>query len=106
MSVKKNAGKKPFSPEERPAPDSGKAAGKIAVTVSFSTSGNGDNLLESFTICGRTFLVREVKDGWFGADNTYVKLVASDGCLYILRHDLTTDEWEIVLMEAAQDERS
>ncbi len=74
---------------------------KITVSVTFSAGGNGNELLESFTLGGRTFLVREVLDGWFGADHTYVKMTASDGCLYILRHDLTTDEWEIVMMESA-----
>ena len=75
---------------------------KITVSVTFSAGGNGNELLESFTLGGRTFQVRELLDGWFGADHTYVKLVASDSCLYILRHDLTTDEWEIVLMESAE----
>jgi hypothetical protein len=70
------------------------------ITVSVMFSGNNGDLLETFTLGDRTFRVREVIDGWFGADHTYIKLVASDGCRYILRHDLTTDEWEIVLMES------
>jgi hypothetical protein len=74
---------------------------KITVSVMFSGT-NGD-LLEAFTLGGTTFRVREVIDGWFGADHTYTKLLASDGCRYILRHDLTTDEWEIVLMEAVSN---
>ncbi|HTP64414.1 MAG TPA: hypothetical protein VMJ66_03405 [Geobacteraceae bacterium] len=78
--------------------------GKITISVIFS--GGDERVLEAFTLGGRTFLVRDILDGWYGADHTYVKLVTTDGCLYILRHDLTTDEWEIVLMEAAQDERS
>lgn len=77
---------------------------KITVSVTFSAKGNGNELLESFTLGGRIFRVREIIDGWYGPDHTYVKLSASDGCLYILRHDLTTDEWEMVLMESAEHE--
>jgi hypothetical protein len=54
----------------------------------------------SFSLGDRTFQVREVIDGWNGADHAYVKLVADDGNLYILHHNLETDGWEIVLMEA------
>ncbi len=76
---------------------------KIIVSVTFSGGGNSNELLESFTLGDRTFGVREVIDGWFGADHSYVKLVASDDCLYILRHDLTANEWEIVLMESVRE---
>ncbi len=74
---------------------------KIIVSVKFSD--DEDGLLEAFTLGDRTFPVREVMDGWYGADHTYVKLTAADGCLYILRHDLAMDEWEIVLMESSQE---
>ena len=105
MPMKKDSRKKPAPSHDLTGSDLDKAGRKIAVSVSFSSSAQGDNMLESFTICGRTFLVSEVIDGWYGADHTYVKLVATDGCLYILRHDLTKNEWEIVLMEAALDEK-
>lgn len=79
---------------------------KIIVTVTFSSGGDGNALPEAFTLGDHTFQVSKVIDGWFGADHTYVKLVASDGGIYILRHDLIADEWEIVLIESAPQESS
>jgi hypothetical protein len=43
--------------------------------------------------------VTDVLDRWRGEDHEYVKLAASDGNRYVLRHDLDADEWEMVLME-------
>jgi hypothetical protein len=59
---------------------------------------------DSFTLGERLFQVRVIIDRWFGADYAYVKVVADDGNLYILRHDLLTDGWEMVLMDSVPDE--
>ncbi len=63
---------------------------------------NGENikLPVAFTLLDRTFRVREVVDQWWGSDHTYCKLVADDGNIYVIRHDLESDVWEMVLMEA------
>jgi hypothetical protein len=79
---------------------------KIIVSVTFSSGDDGYALPEAFTLGDHTFQVSEVIDGWFGADHAYVKLVASDDDIYILRHDLIADEWEIVLMESAPQKSS
>lgn len=54
----------------------------------------------AFTLLGRTFRVREIVDQWWGSDHSYCKLVADDGNIYVIRHDLESDTWEMVLMEA------
>lgn len=79
---------------------------KIIVSVTFASGDDGNALPEAFTLGDHTFQVSKVIDGWFGADHAYVKLVTSDGGIYILRHDLIADEWEIVLMESAPHESS
>ncbi len=53
----------------------------------------------SFKIADRTFRVTEIQDRWLGPDNAYFKLIADDGNLYMIKHDLNTDEWELVQME-------
>ena len=39
-----------------------------------------------FTLAGRMFEVEEVLDQWYGPDETYFRVRADDGHLYILRH--------------------
>lgn len=44
--------------------------------------------------------VRELLDQWYGPDDTYFKVRASDGQLYILRHTPADDENGIWTLEA------
>ncbi len=53
----------------------------------------------SFRIGDRTFLISEILDRWYGAENAYFRLLADDGNLYMIKHDLNADEWELVQME-------
>ena len=73
---------------------------RVMVTMAPPVNDDGIDRPASFSLGDRNFLVREVTDRWYGADHTYVKLLADDGNIYILRHDLERDEWEIVLMDA------
>ncbi len=50
---------------------------------------------------GRRLMVRGIIDQWGGTGHFYVKLVADDGNLYIIRHDLEENAWEMVLMVAS-----
>ncbi len=68
---------------------------KVQTTPGFGT--HEDPI--SFKIADRKFLVSEIMDRWFGPDSAYFKLIADDGNLYMLKHDLDTDEWELVQME-------
>lgn len=54
----------------------------------------------SFFLGQREFRVEELLDRWHGPDHAYFKLRADDGNLYILRHHLEDDCWEMVMMEA------
>ena len=54
----------------------------------------------SFTFGEKACDVVEIVDRWYGLDHAYFKLHASDGNLYVLRHHLEDDEWEMVMMEA------
>jgi hypothetical protein len=53
----------------------------------------------SFALLDRTFQVIEVEDSWHGADQAYYKIIADDGNLYVIKHDLDADLWEMVQME-------
>ena len=51
----------------------------------------------SFHLDSRKYLVEEQLDQWYGLDDTYFKVRADDGNLYILRHRLssTEDAWHL-----------
>lgn len=76
---------------------------KISLKVETYSGYKADERPVSFTLVNRTFQVKEILDQWYGVDHTYYKLIADDSNLYIIRHDREMDEWEMVMMEAAQE---
>lgn len=49
----------------------------------------------------RPIEVAEVMDQWLDPDHRYFKVRGEDGALYILRHDVAADIWELVMFERA-----
>ncbi len=54
----------------------------------------------SFTLRDRIFQIIDVVDSWHGSDHAYFKVFADDGNLYVIKHDLNADLWELLQMEA------
>lgn len=72
----------------------------IRLTVRTYSGYKADERPVSFTFGEKTCDVVEIIDRWYGLDHAYFKLRASDGNLYVLRHHLEDEEWEMVMMEA------
>ncbi len=73
----------------------------VRILVKVQTSVREGELLipVSFALRDRSFQVLEVSDSWHGADHAYYKVIADDGNLYVIKHDLDEDSWELVQME-------
>lgn len=56
-----------------------------------------DQRPQSFTLGGRRFQVEEILDQWYGPDDTYFRVRADDGGIYILRHrsNPSRDVWTL-----------
>lgn len=59
-----------------------------------------------FRIAGRNYEVRELLDKWYGPSDTWFKVLADDGGLYILKLDANS-EWTLESFRAkpSQQER-
>ena len=53
-----------------------------------------------FDLGRRRIEVVRVLDRWIGPDHRYFKVLGSDGCLYVLRHDERCWSWEVVFFSA------
>lgn len=60
----------------------------------------GEQTPRRFTLGTRRVEVVEVLDGWLAPDHRYFKLRGDDGACYVLRHEVTSGEWELVFFEA------
>ncbi|MEE9219275.1 MAG: hypothetical protein V3U98_09440 [Acidobacteriota bacterium] len=47
------------------------------------------------TLNERCLEIVEVRDRWYDPEADYFKLLAEDGCLYLLRHDRSSDAWSL-----------
>ncbi|MGE5171406.1 MAG: hypothetical protein ACM3JC_13665 [Rudaea sp.] len=47
----------------------------------------------------RRIEVAEVIDQWLAPEHRYFKIRGDDGDIYIVRHDVVRDEWELTLFE-------
>jgi hypothetical protein len=47
----------------------------------------------------RAVRVAEILDRWWAPEHRYCKLRGSDGALYIVRYDVPSARWELVLYE-------
>lgn len=45
-----------------------------------------------FSLGQRHYEVKEVLDRWYGPGDTWFRVLADDGCLYVLRHRLFANE--------------
>jgi len=45
------------------------------------------------TMGGDVLEIREVEDQWYGPSAQYFRVQASDGNMYVLRHDMEQDTW-------------
>jgi len=49
-----------------------------------------------------TIEVREVVDRWLSPDHRYFKILGSDDATYIIRHDTSAWQWELVFYQSAE----
>jgi hypothetical protein len=59
-----------------------------------------------FFLGRREVKVTEIIDRWLDPDYSYFKLRGDDAGIYILRHDRTTDTWEMTLYDSGTHEGS
>jgi len=75
-------------------------AAPLSLQVECGLGGQGEPVPERFVLGGRGQEVREVLDRWLAAENDYFKVRAADGAVYILRHAVAENRWELTLFDA------
>ena len=54
----------------------------------------------AFVLGTRRVVVEEELDRWLDPQHRYFKVRGDDGDVYILRHDVPSDDWELILFNA------
>jgi len=64
----------------------------------------GEETPRAFHLGDRRVEVKEVLDQWLAPDHRYFKVAASDGDVYVLRHDEATGDWTLGAFRRADPE--
>ena len=76
--------------------------GEEFIRVDCHAGHRGEETPCRFQLGNRTVGVVEVTDQWLAPDHRYFKVAGDDGGCYILRHDMATGRWALVLYERAK----
>jgi hypothetical protein len=76
------------------------------VTVEAYAGYKGEETPRAFTLEGARLLVSEIVARWYTETHCYFRVSASDQHRYVLRYDLDTMIWELVMGETTNDEAS
>jgi hypothetical protein len=68
---------------------------QVKIRVECYAGYRGEEEPRAFTLGERRFVVMQVLDRWLAPDHRYFKVSADDGCMYVLRHDVRANDWEL-----------
>ena len=71
----------------------------IPVRVECYAGHRGEETPRRFYFGEREIAVSEVADQWLAPDHRYFKVKGADGAVYILRHDIGANLWELIMFE-------
>lgn len=60
----------------------------------------GEETPRRFFIDDHLYEIKEVVDAWLAPEHRYFKVETVEGDLFILRHDIATESWELTLFES------
>jgi len=63
----------------------------------------GEETPRVFYIGEHRFEVKEVMDRWLAPNHRYFKVTCKEGSLYILRHDVQSNTWELTFFEQKKE---
>ena len=75
------------------------SAGEADLVVECYAGHRGEETPRRFTWRGVTTEIADILDRWLAPDHRYFKARGQDGYVYILRHDVRADRWELTMFD-------
>ncbi|MBU2489897.1 MAG: hypothetical protein KKA60_10955 [Proteobacteria bacterium] len=73
----------------------------MRVRVSCHAGYRGEEAPGALETRGGSIRIREIQDRWLAPDHRYFRVLGEDGGMYILRHDMEKDLWELTFYRSA-----
>lgn len=78
-------------------------SGHLGITVECYAGYRGEETPKRFYIRERGINIEDVLDRWIDPDRRYFKVRGEDGGIYILRHDVKSDSWEMTMFSSGHE---
>ena len=75
----------------------------MKIEVACEAGHQGEATPQRLALDHRTVTVIAVIDRWLAPEHRYFKVKGEDGAIYILRHDVPADGWQLILFERARE---
>jgi hypothetical protein len=75
-------------------------SGRLEVAVECETDHHGEEIPVRFYMGERLMEIDEILDRWPDQAHRYFKLRGSDAGIYILRHDMDINRWEMIMFDS------
>lgn len=86
-----------------PAVPSDAPTAPFLVKVDCYSGYRGEETPRRFRLGDRKVEVEQVADRWLAPDHRYFKVIGDDGAVYILRHDVDRNRWQVTLFSKRFD---
>lgn len=73
----------------------------MSIRVECHAGHRGEEEPRAFTLGERRFAVVGIVDRWLAPEHRYFKVEVEDGRRFVLRHDETSQEWELTALVGA-----
>ena len=78
----------------------------MKLRVSCYAGHRGEETPQHFLLGNRHVEVVDVIDRWLSPEHRYFKVLGDDNGIYILRHDVPADSWELVMFDSRRNEQT
>ena len=85
-----------LAPRRKGAKETAVYAMAILIKVDCYAGYRGEQEPRTLEMGGNTVAVQSILDRWFSPDHRYFKITDKDACIYIIRHDVIAQFWELV----------
>jgi len=73
----------------------------LEIQVECYAGHRGEQTPRAIVLGERRVAITEVLDQWLAPDHRYFKLRGDDGDIYLVRHDVRTESWELTMFDRA-----
>lgn len=79
---------------------------QLTIRVECYAGYRGEETPQRFFLGERKIEIIKVADRWLDPKHRYFKVCGDDSCVYIVRHDVASERWELTLFDSSTSDET